>query len=195
MSWLHTLIFGAALGGSAIKAHVKNVELREDLFYLWNGVPYYYDTTGHTHLTNGELIHISIDGRIVRDRRNRVIYNKDDDDNKKLISEVMKSDNQFKYARVYHKKSMYPVTKNLMTGEYISRIGVIEKTGMPNQYRKWRWNDTNYYSSGKEIWKDDEGIIITKEEFDAIRWCKAVRPSSIVVMEVDKHGYVGYIGL
>ena len=49
MSWLHTLIFGAALGGSAIKAHVKNVELREDLFYLWNGVPYYYDRTGHTH--------------------------------------------------------------------------------------------------------------------------------------------------
>lgn len=178
---LMSLLFGTAALGSAVKCGIENAECKRDIQHLPDGTPYYYDRLGRRYLLNGTQI-FGGGGDTVTDKNGRVIWSRTQQWNKEAAAEVPAG--PYRYCTQYNDRSVNPVTTNLDTGEM---IGQIERkiSGGKTVCRKWKWYDASW-APGKNMSGlcktvpnatkvGDPGIVITEEEFEAIKHCHCVR--------------------
>ena len=184
MSLLGGLIFGAIFGGSAIKCAAENANRRvENVYYLPDGTPYWYDRKGCTRLMDGTIIYVSYDK--VTDIHNNVLYDRLGEENNAIRKKVMSSDCKYKYAAQHNIRTNGDVTTDLIAHKVVARIQEKTKKDGSVEYRKWYLYDEVREKFGKmadyaikiqpTIIKDgDPGIVISKEEYDAIENCATI---------------------
>lgn len=183
--WLMNLLFGTATVISAAKCGAENVQCKKDVQHLPDGTPYYYDRKGRRYLMNGTPI-CGGGGDVLTDPKGNVIWSRTDQWNTEAANKIPAG--QYRYCAQYCDRSINPVTTNLDTGERIAQIERKIKNGK-TECRKWRWYDIyrDIYP-GRDLTytckvlpnsvKDgDPGIVISEEEFEAIKNCPGVRSS------------------
>lgn len=184
MSLLGGLIFGAIFGGSAIKCAAENAECKKKIHYLPNGLGYWYDRKGSARLEDGTLIFISGNGE-VENIHGEKIYSKTDEANKITRNKAMNNSFKYKYGLQYNIRTNQPVTTDLVSNKVIARVKKTIKTNGNIEYRKWYLYDECYEQFGKNakyaikvnpttIKENDNGIVISEEEYNAICNCEAV---------------------
>lgn len=182
--WLMNLLFGTAALGSAVKCGIENAECKRDIQHLPDGTPYYYDRLGRRYLLNGTQIFGT--GDDVKDAKGRVIWSRTNQWNTEAANKIPAG--QYRYCAQYCDRSINPVTTNLDTGERIAQIKRKIKDGK-TECRKWRWYDIyrDIYPGRdltytckvlpNSVKNGDPGIVISEEEFEAIKNCPGVRSS------------------
>lgn len=189
MSILGNLIFGAALGGSAIKCAAENAKNRTNAKELPNGMLYWIDRLGKTRLMDGTIIHIDyFNGKIMQVEdliHHKIIYdgwaikrkniiNQNVALEKEVEKQVIVLNNKYPYRVAYHSGANMWGVKNLKTGEFIIRLDKYYNQGVPTKYKKWNYksgfpigrsfNPNLSYNSLKY----DGETEISKEEFQTI---------------------------
>lgn len=189
MSILGNLIFGAALGGSAIKCAAENASFRKNVKYLPNGVPYWMDRTGSNRLMDGTIICIRANGEVYDVKGNK-IYSRSDEENIAVRNKVMNSNCKYKYATQHNIRAYWPLTTDLIANKAIARtMKTIKKDGSI-EYRKWYLYDETREKFGKladsaikidptTTKKGDTGIVISEEEYNAIQNCPTVASTGL----------------
>lgn len=178
MAGLFTLIFGAVLGGSAIKCGIENEHLKQHTYTLPNGIKYYYDRTGTTRLMDGTIICYQGDKWV--DTKYNVICDNYAEREKKERTENKKSGNltYFGFSKLCKQSAVFEVS----TGKIIAKI----QRSYDGTCRKWYFHDNHaemysyvkpemrrFYGTGHpdptDIKEGDEGIIISTEEFEQLK--------------------------
>lgn len=183
--WLMNLLLGTATVISAAKCGEENRQCKKDVQHLPDGTPYYYDRKGRRYLMNGTPI-CGGGGDVLTDPKGNVIWSRTQQWNKEAANKVPAG--QYRYCAQFCDRSINPVTTNLDTGERIAQIERKIKNGK-TECRKWRWYDIyrDIYPGRdltytckvlpNSVKEGDPGIVISEEEFEAIKKCPGARGS------------------
>lgn len=184
MGWLGNLLFGAAVGTSGVKAAMETAQNKRSPMKLPNGVPYYYDHSGRTYLMDGTQIFCSANDAVTMS--GRVVWSRKESMNDYAKAHVSKT-GKYRYAVQVHPRADNPLTVDLNTGKGIARVEANTLKDGRVEYRKWYFYDLyaeEVYPGEDLTWvmkvapnsikRGDPGIVITKEEFDAINNCPGI---------------------
>lgn len=160
MSGLFALLYGALLGGAKIADGIDNLQAKQEVYTLPNGIRYYFDNKGTQRLMDGTIIIADCAGTF-KTIDGRLLYSKNDEENKKAASTV--TQNKYKYATQHNSRIRGFATVELTTGKAITRVEEIKKKDGTYEYRKWYFEDAN-----------NEGVPISAEEFNAINTCPII---------------------
>lgn len=192
MAGLFTLIWGAAVGASAIKHAVTNSWCKNNLKHsLPNGVKYYIDADGKHRLLDGTVIMWKGYGdreKVIEVKTNKVVYDRgaeiDRENQKHELKAKQKSleDGNLLYIKRNKRCHNLPCLFEFATNKQLAEIAKFTNYKTKEvEYRKWYFFD---YLREKYPDMDlscavciphdttkpgDKGIIITEEEFKRIK--------------------------
>ena len=174
MAGLASLIFGAVLGGSAIRCGIDNAKMMSKPYrYLDDGTPVYLDRLSNEHINGEKVISKAVtnpDGSVklqqVGQRSGRVYFDPDDALAKRRNAvnqdkiRLAKKMGKLSYAK-YDPQAKRELTCEISTGKYISYLegcddGTYWKYYLPANY--------TYYSDRDK----NAGIQIKQDEYDAL---------------------------
>lgn len=180
MGWLGNLLFGAAVGTSGVKAAMETAQNKRSPMKLPNGVPYYYDHSGRTYLMDGTQIFCSANDAVTMN--GRVVWSRKESMNDYAKAHAAKT-GKYRYAVQNNVRTSNPLTTDLNTGKGIGRVEARRLKDGSIEYRKFYFYDlyTDIYPGEDLRWvvkvdpssvkSGDPGVVITKEEYDAINNC------------------------
>ena len=170
-------------GKSAIECAAENHYFKQRADRLPNGVEYWIDRKGQWRLCkNNEAIFK--DGTRFTDIHGKVIYDSNEEQNQYARSKVTEKPYQpYRYAVQNNPRTRNPATTDLRTGKVVARVEDYAKKDGTHEYRKWYlWDPCAEKYAGQDLTYvvkvnpdfyniNDPGILITKEEYDAINNC------------------------
>lgn len=174
MGLLGTLLFGALLGGSAIKNGIQNADIKSKPFkYLDDGTPVYLDRNCNKW-ANGERIvkKYDYDRKVLVEvgERSGKVYFDPQKNMEKMIRKRCEHNKQHAIEMGYLAYMNYDFrfermfTCEISTGKFISRLDC-DKNGV---YRKFYHNPNMQYAFERFVTYSelnfDDGVIITEEE-------------------------------
>ena len=172
MAGIFAALWGLMYAGSSIGAALDNAECKQRKHWLGNGIAYYYDRKGQTRLYDGTPIHLWADGTVVNCKTLEVIYDKKKEEAKRAAKKV--EGQKYRYIVKYDERCTNMATVDLNSNKVVARIeAYIDKKGKV-VYRKWFLNELKdsfgYIKNLPDsVVPGDIGVVITREEFDAIR--------------------------
>ena len=182
MAGIFAALWGLMYAGSSIGAALDNAECKQRKTTFDNAVTYYRDRKGTARLMDGTPILLAADGTVTNCKTGEVIYSKKEHANSLAREKTVK--NKFRYAVQNHPRCWEPATVELDTGKVIAKIAALPVDNERIEYRKWYLYDVYREHYGpyddltyvlkvhpNDVKADDPGVVITKEEFDAIRNC------------------------
>lgn len=180
MAGLFALLWGAIVGGAAVGEKIEDAKCKQNVYNLPNGICYYFDRKGQQRLMDGTLILAFGDGDY-KTIDGRLLYSRKAEENRIAVSKV--ANNKYRYAtQQNHPRCRGFATVELSTGKIIAKVAEYKKRDGSYEYRKWYFKDLYPGKSDKELEvytkpestnydMDDEGIVISAEEFNAINTC------------------------
>ena len=175
-------------GKSAVECAAENHYFKQRADKLPNGVGYWIDRKGQWRLceTNEAIFK---DGTRFVDIHGKVIYDSNAEENKYAQKQAVSQPYQpYRYAVQNNPRTRNPATTDLRTGRVVAKVEDYCKKDGTHEYRKWYLKDiyTEIYP-GQDLTYvikvnpdtydfDDPGVLITKEEYDAIQNCPALNP-------------------
>lgn len=189
MSWFTTLLFGAAVGGSAIKCGLDNMDAMSKPFMTYSdGTKVYHDRKGRPFV-NGELCYEKVEydsdhmrhkyligsktGKIYHDDWNDVLDKMAKEADKEKTKAI--SNGYAAYTKYSVKDNQY-LTTEISTGKTIAKL---ENIG--GKCRKWYRDPNAWYWA--DIKKGDPGIPITEEEFKKLNIVCGSHTATIISKE------------
>lgn len=182
------LLFGGMVAGSAVKCAAEDSYFKQRYMTFPNGVRWYIDRKGTAKLMDDTIIVCPTDD-VVKDIHGNVIYSKLAEQNTYARSQATTESYQpYRYAVQNNPRTRNPATTDLRTGKVVARVEDYVRKDGTHEYRKWYLKDiyTEIYP-GQDLTYvikvnpdtydfDDPGVLITKEEYDAIQNCPALNP-------------------
>lgn len=179
MAGLFAFLYGTLIAGAKIADGIDNIQAKQKVYTLPNGIKYYYDNKGTQRLMDGTIIIADCAGEF-KTIDGRLLYSKKDEEDKKAVAATLGK--KYRIATQRHPRCEGPATVELSTGKIISKVEEIKKNDGTYEYRKWYFYDIYKDKSNEQIrfysksrankWDyDDPGIIISADEFNAINTC------------------------
>lgn len=170
---------------SAIECASEDYQCKQQVTKLPNGLEYWRDRKGRMRsCQTGELIFYS--NGVCKDIHGNILFDEKVLENKRVKEKALANKKPYQpycYAVQHNSRTTNPATTDLVTGKVVARVEDYSKLDGTHEYRKWYLKDSFAESHPGEdlsfVIKEspcsysilDDGILISKEEFDAINNC------------------------